>query len=202
MKKVFSLIMLLGMVVGTASAAPYYQSTPTYGAVVSYDWQPVYSIEGVYSFADKDGIPDTAGARLNFSLYSNAAEKLRHQFGITLGYESGKEKEDGVRTTLTRVPLTLGYDLNVRLADSVMLDLGAKAGYAFGKVEERVHIWQNEETTGGFTFGLGAGIKVQCSESIYVKVGYEFGRTYFQDYGESHLNFGQHSIILGAGAVF
>ncbi len=203
MKKVLSLIALLGMTVGTASAAPYHLATPTYGAIVSHDWQPVYSLEGIYNFSDRDEVPDTAGARLNLSLYSDAAEKLRHQFGLTLGFDSGKDKENGTRTTLTRLPLTLGYDLNIRLTDHVLLDLGAKAGYAWGKVEDRgADGISNDDEVGGFTFGLGAGIKVQCSDSIYVKVGYEFGRTFYQGYNEGRLNFGQHGIVLGVGAVF
>lgn len=208
MKKILSLVTLLGMMVGTASAAPYYMPQPAGGSLTPYDWQPVYSIEGVYSFVDGDSLPDTYGARLNFSLYNNAVSSVRHQFSINAGYESGSDTftEEGFRfkTELSRIPITLGYDANIVLTDHVMLDLGAKAGYAFGEIEGKTDLGSISDTIGGFTFSLGAGIKIQCSESIYVKAGYEFSRTF---YGraiddEFNANYGQHSIVIGVGALF
>ena len=156
MKKLLSLVALMGMMVGTASAAPYYLSQPASGAITPYDWQPVYSLEGIYNFSDKDKMPDTVGARLNFSLYNDAVSSVRHQFTVSLGFDRGEDEKG-----------------------------------AFDK-----------ESVGGFTFGLGAGIKVKCSDSIYVKVGYEFNRTFFRDFGTSHFNFGQHGIVIGAGVLF
>ena len=198
MKKLLSLVALMGLMVGVASAAPYYLSQPTTGAITSYDWQPVYSLEGVYNFSDKDDVPDTVGARLNLSLYNDAVSSVRHQFTVSLGFDRGEDKEEGISTTLFRLPLTLGYDANIGLAEHVFLDLGAKAGYAWGKTE----VLDYEESVGGFTFGLGAGIKVQCSDSVYVKVGYEFNRTFFRDSASSNFNFGQHGIVIGAGVLF
>lgn len=214
MKKVLSLVAILSALVGTASAAPYYLPQPAGGALTPYDWQPVYSFEGIYSFADNDKVPDTYGARINFSLYSNAASSVRHQFGITTGLERGSSDYTatyyGVADTkydveLTRIPLTLGYDINLGITDSVFIDLGAKAGYAWGTVDTSVKNADGrsfKDNVGGFTFSLGAGIKVQCSDSIYVKAGYEFSRTYFDKVGESKLNFGQHSIVVGVGFTY
>ena len=208
MKKILSLVTLLGMMVGTASAAPYYLPQPAGGSLTPYDWQPVYSIEGVYNFVDGDSLPDTYGARLNFSLYNNAVSSVRHQFSISAGYEFGSDTftEDDFRfkTELSRIPIALGYDANIVLTDHVMLDLGAKAGYAFGEIEGKADHESISDSVGGFTFALGAGIKIQCSESIYVKVGYEFSRTFygktFDD--EFNANYGQHSVVIGVGALF
>ena len=224
MKKVLSLVALLGALAGTASAAPYYLPSPAGGALTPYDWQPVYSLEGLYNFSDRDAAPDTYGARLSFNLYNTAASSVRHQFSINAGYECGdhdvrirfREQPTRVGIDLTRIPLTLGYDINLGITESVFIDLGAKAGYAWGSVENTVKEngsfegASSKDTLGGFTFSLGAGIKVQCSDSIYVKLGYEFSRTF---YGKiSHpalnggvgksLNYGQHSIVLGVGCLF
>ena len=213
MKKILSLVALLGTVAGSASAAPYYLSQPVGGALTPYDWQPVYSIEGVYNFVDGDFLPDTYGARLNFSLYNNAVSTVRHQFSISAGYEYGSDTFTGnfanhnldFKTELSRIPLTLGYDANIVLTDHVMLDLGAKAGYAWGEIEGKaVDLGSASDSVGGFTFALDAGIKIQCSESIYVKVGYEFSRTFYGKVIEDRFNanYGQHSIVIGVGALF
>lgn len=224
MKKVLSLVALLSALAGTAAAAPYYMPSPAGGAITPYDWQPVYSIEGVGNFSDRDAAPDTYGARLNFSLYNNAASSARHQFSISLGYEQGDHDVNiryndvpaKVGIELTRIPFTLGYDINLGLTDSVFIDLGAKAGYAWGSVENSMKSEgsalgvSSKDTLGGFTFSLGAGLKVQCSDAVYVKLGYEFSRTFYGkisspelNNGEGKsLNYGQHSIVFGVGCLF
>ncbi len=207
MKKVLSLVALLGALGGAASAAPYYLPSPAGGELTPYDWQPAYSIEGLYNFAAEDDEADTYGARLVFSLYSNAVSTVRHEFSLSAGYEGGTEKNQDIRVESTRIPLMLGYDANVGLTDHVFLDLGAKAGYAWRLAEfedktvepsgddldtsDKVH-------TGGFTFALDAGIKVQCSDTLYVKVGYEFSRSFYNR--KEHVALGQHSIVVGFGA--
>lgn len=223
MKKVLSLVALLGALAGTASAAPYYMPTPAGGALTPYDWQPVYSIDGVYSISDRDSAPDTCGARLGFSLYSSGIGSVRHQFTILAGYEEGTEHSSfdigeeiaKYDVDLYRIPLTLGYDINLGLTDNVFIDLGVKAGYAWGTVESKVKEagaytgYSTREHLGGFTFGLGAGVKVQCSDAIYVKLGYEFNRTYFGKVGggdfegiSRSMNYGSHSIVLSVGCLF
>ena len=52
----------------------------------------------------------------------------------------------------------------------------------------------------GFTMGVGAGIKIFCSERLYVKVGYEFNRTFIHD--ELGINLNQHVITAGIGTAF
>lgn len=224
MKKVLSLVTLLGALAGTASAAPYYMPTPAGGAITPYDWQPVYSLEALYNVSDRDAAPDTYGARASLSLYNTGSGSVRHQFSINAGYEMGDhdvniafmDAPTRVGIDLTRIPLTLGYDLNLGITESVFIDLGAKAGYAWGEVESKVKDAGSfegasaKDDLGGFTFSLGAGIKVQCSESIYVKVGYEFSRTFYGkisspvlNSGESKsLNYGHHSIVVGVGCLF
>ena len=212
MKKVLSLVALLGALAGSASAAPYYMPSPAGGALTPYDWQPVYSVEALANFADGDRVPDSYGARLNFSLYNNAVSSVRHQFGISLGIEQGSESywtalgegQTRDKVDLTRIPLTLGYDLNLGITDRVFFDLGVKGGYAWGNIDSKqealgISVGRSVE---GFTFSLGAGIKIQCSEVVYVKLGYEFSRTFFENSGTKNINYGQHSIVIGVGCRF
>ena len=214
----------MGAVAGSATAAPYYLPSPAGGALTPYDWQPVYSLEGLYNFSDRDAAPDTYGARLSFNLYNTGEGSVRHQFSINAGYEIGdhdvnipfNDEATRIGIDLTRIPLTMGYDINLGITDNVFIDLGAKAGYAWGNVESKVKESGSfeghsvKDTLGGFTFSLGAGIKVQCSEAIYVKLGYEFSRTFYgkisspdmnSGMGKS-LNYGQHSIVVGVGCLF
>lgn len=194
----------------TAMASPYYMAQPAGGALTPYDIQPVYSLEGIYSFAD-DG-PDTYGARLNLSLYSDAVSTVRHQFSISAGYSYGSESgyidTYGYDLDITHMPITIGYDLNFELTDHMMIDLGAKVGYAFGKMTLDSYSPVEgiggtvTEHMGGFTYALTAGIKVQFSETIYAKVAYEFGRTFYEGCGDASLNYNQHSIVVGVGMRF
>lgn len=210
MKKVLSLVATLAALAGTATAAPYYLPQPAGGALTPYDIQPVYSLEGLYNFVDN--APDTAGARLSLSLYSNAASTVRHQFSLNAAYEygSGNQSWDIYKAKLSseRSPITLGYDVNIALSDSVLLDLGVKAGYAFGmhevkyKEPEIYDGYKRHEHMAGFTYNLGAGIKVVLSEAITVKLGYEFGRTYYRNYGTQSFTSNQHSIVAGVGVLF
>lgn len=221
MKKVLSLVITLGALAGTASAAPYYMSSPAPSALTPYDWQPVYSLEGVYNFVNKDILPDTYGIRANFSLYSSGESSVRHQFGITLGYEQGAHTTDfscypalgvsdtfKVRREMYRIPLMLGYDVNLGITDHVFIDIGAKGGYAWGSVEDSVkeigslYGYNSKADVNGLTYALGVGVKVQFSEAIYTKIGYEFSRTFFDNADQGHLNYGQHSIVISAGCQF
>lgn len=210
MKKVLSLVAILAALAGTASAAPYYLPQPAGGALTPYDIQPVYSIEGIYNFV-QDG-PDTYGARLNFSLYSSNEGTVRHQVTLSAGYETGRETrtEDifSYKVDLERMPITLGYDVNIALTDNILIDLGVKMGYAEGVAEvtynspEEYAGMSDTEHMGGFTYGLTAGIKVELSESVHLKLAYEFGRTFFRHYGDRSINLNQHGIVFGVGCLF
>lgn len=213
MKKVYSLIATLAALAGSATAAPYYMPQPAGGALTPYDIQPVFSIEALYNVTQNKDYPDTYGARLNLSLYNNGESSVRHQVSISAGYEYGRERMEyeGIRykDCLESLPLTLGYDINISLTDNIMLDLGAKAGYAFGTETLRLTspstlMGRHEvsENMQGFTYSLGAGLKVQFSESIYMKLGYEFSRTFYDGYGNSTLNLNQHGVVLGVGCLF
>ncbi len=113
---------------------------------------------------------------------------------------------------LFMLPITFGYTLNISLSDSVMLYVGGKAGAAWtqgelsvsGTTEEGKTVSASEkEDTFGFTYSVGAGLKIQCSDSTYVHAGYEFGRTYLDlDNGSGNFIYGAHTISLGVGCQF
>ena len=196
MKKLLSIATILAALAGTASAAPYYLPSPQPGDLTPYDMQPVYAVDAFYAMGDDD-MMDTWGVRGSFNLYNDAEGTFRHQFNVGIGYEFGDEKRCGVDTDVWMAPVTAGYDLNIELIDNVLLTLGAKAGYSFGEIEADFGDGSITEDLDGFTFRVGGGIKVQCSEAVYVRVGYEFGRTY-----ADIDNFGQHIISVGVGCQF
>lgn len=192
MKKLLSIASILAALAGTASAAPYYLPSPQYGALTPYDMQPVYAIDATYAIGDGDMI-DTWGVRGSFNLYNDAEGTFRHQFNVGVGYEFGDEKVDNIDTDIYLIPITAGYDLNIELVDDLLLTLGGKVGYSMGEVETDL----GSDDIDGFTFRVGAGLKIQCSEAVYVRAGYEFGRTYTDPD-----NFGQHIISIGVGCQF
>ncbi len=198
-------MMMLGALAGTASAAPYVLPSPQTGALTPYDWQPVYSIEGIYSIAQDSDMPDSYGLRGSFSLYSNAESTFRHQFSLNVAPAWGSDDVTlagyEYDTDLFIMPVTLGYNLNIEVLDDTFLYLGGKAGYAWSNVEVSTPYGSADESAGGFTFSVGAGIKFQCSDSTYVHAGYEFGRSYLDfDYGEAI--YGAHTISVGIGCQF
>ena len=201
MKKLLSIVTLLGALSGAASAAPYYSAVPAGGDLTPNDMQPVYSIEGLYSIAANSGDPDMWGVRAGLSLYSNGGDSVRHQFGLNLAAQWGEEDyvfEDYTYTTeVFMMPVTFGYDLNLELTDNVLFYLNGKIGYAWAEVEDD---WGSADGS-GFTWSVGAGLKFQCSDAIYVKVGYEFGRTYFRE-GDLDGIYGAHTITVGVGCTF
>lgn len=208
MKKSLAISAILVTFAGAASAAPYVLPSPQPGALTPYDWQPVYAIDGIYSFSENDK-PDTYGFRGSFNLYSNAAESIRHQFSLnvtpTWGSEhyhfSFRDVAFSYKIRVSQLPVTLGYDLNIELAEDIFLDLGAKAGYTWNKATIKSAGFKNDFDMNGFTYSVGAGIKVQCSDAIYAKVGYEFGRSFLDTHGIKG-NINQHSIVAGVGVQF
>lgn len=192
MKKLLSIASILAVLAGTASAAPYYLPSPQPGALTPYDMQPVYAIDAIYAVGDGD-MMDTYGVRGSFNLYNDAEGTFRHQFNVGVGYECGDDKIDKIDTDIYLVPITAGYDLNIELADDIFLTIGGKAGYTMGEIEAD----GESDNIDGFTFRVGGGLKVQCSDAVYVRAGYEFGRT-FTDPD----NFGQHIISIGIGCQF
>jgi opacity protein-like surface antigen len=198
MKKLLSLATMLGVLSGAAAAAPYVMPSHQPGALTPYDIQPVYSIEGLYAIPDNSDDPDTAGVRLSFNLYNNAEDTLRHQFKLSVSPQWGSESySDGSSVDLFMAPVTVGYEMNIELTDSTLVYLGAKVGYAWGKIEDE---WTSE-STGGFHYSVGGGLKFMCSDTVYVNVGYEYGRTYFSE-GDVEYNMGQHIISAGVGCQF
>ena len=203
MKRVLSVLTMLAALAGSASAAGYVLPPYQAGALQPSDWMPSYNIEGLYAIGE-DNAPDAWGVRGSFSLYDDGNGAVRHQFSISIAGEFGSDsyKFEGVKINqdFWMVPITGAYDMNIGITDSVYLDLGVRAGWATGSYEESVMNLKWKEDYNGFTMGVGAGLKIFCSERLYVKVGYEFNRTFIHDDVGANIN--QHVITAGIGTAF
>lgn len=198
MKKVLSLVTMLAALAGSASAAPYVLPSPQPGALTAYDIQPVYAVDALYAMSDD--APDSWGVRGSLSLYSDAESSFRHQFSLNVAYLTGDETSHGVKADMDLIPVTLGYDMNIEITDNVMFTMGGKAGYAFGEGELKDADGKIKADLDGFTFSVGAGIKVQCSESVYLRAGYEYAKTSPNESDVDDIK--QHIISVGVGCQF
>lgn len=202
MKKLLSTMTLLGALSGVASAAPYYTAVPAGGALTPYDAQPVYSIDALYSIGAGDSDLDMWGVRGSFNLYNSGEATFRHQANINVAAQWGDLDDTNCydhpscNTDVFMLPITVGYDLNIEMTDKVLLYVGAKAGYSWAHVDSS----HGDADEGGFTWSVGAGLKIQCSDNVYVRAGYEFGRSYYG--GAIDDIYGAHTITLGIGATF
>ena len=201
MKKILSTMTVLACLAGAANAAPYVLPENQPGALTAYDWTPVYGIDALYAIGDEDTVPDMWGARASFSLYSQQRASVRHQFSLNVAYETGDKKDHGIKTDMHLMPITLGYNVHLAVTDEVAFYLGGKAGYTIGEAEFKTPGDKETIDTDGFNFTVGAGLHIQCSDAVYVRLGYEFGRTYV-DKNDVKDNFGQHIISLGVGCQF
>ncbi|MCQ2366508.1 MAG: porin family protein [Akkermansia sp.] len=204
MKKVLSTLTILAGLAGVASAAPYVLPENQPGAHTGYDWTPVYSVDALYAIGAENHTPDMWGARLGFNLYSMQRASVRHQFSLNAAYLAGEETYNdasGLKNDMHMLPITLGYHVHLALSDEVSFFLGGRAGYSIGEAELKVSRYKATIDTNGFTFGVGCGFQVQCSDAVYVRLGYEFGRTYYDDKALKD-NYGQHTISLGVGCWF
>lgn len=200
MKKIFLSAGLLTALSSVASAAPYVLPTPQYGALTPYDWQPTYQVEFLYGIASpSDTYADMYGPRLSMNLYSDQESTFRHQWSIDVAALWGSETDCGVKREQFMLPITLGYDLNIALTDSVLFYIDGKAGVATGEMK-----WKDEETgvrlakdsATDFTFLVGAGFKVIASDAIQIKAGYELQKAYFEE------TLTLHVISVGVGVTF
>ena len=182
---------------GVATAAPYVLPENQPGALTEYDCHPVYSLEGIVSFNNKS-MPDTYGVRAAFSLYSSGSGSVLHQFGINAAPQWGSETKNDTHYSVFVLPVTASYDLNIGLTDDLYLDFGAKAGYSWMDVDIRDY---GSGNIGGFTYSVGAGLKYKFSDTVWGKVGYELGRTYYSKSGVKE-NVTSHMIVVGIGCTF
>ena len=190
MKKILSVVTLLAALSGAASA---YQA----GALTPYDMQPVYSVEGLYGITKGNETPDTYGGRLNFSMYSDAASDIRHQFSLSVAGLWGSDTDEyGWDTDVQMIPVTVGYTANIEITDELLFTVGAKAGYAFTSVDYGPF----SADADGFTYSVGAGFKYMCSDAVYLQVGYEYSDTKLG--GDVDDNYSQHIISVGVGCQF
>lgn len=209
MKK--TLIALLALA-GIAAAGTEETITLQPAPQTACTWQPEFSLEYLHGYADHKSEVDTDGIRAGFSIYTNTDSKFSHQFSLNLGYEWGDDSEshDGIIAKLdeTKTSLTLGYDLNYALTEKFTVFVGAKAGWSLCDYELSVphHNFKWEEDMDGFTYSIGAGVKYQITESVHVKAGYEFNRTYYGECGpaEDRRNIIPclHIISVGVGYKF
>lgn len=199
MKKILLTSGLFAALSMSASAAPYVLPTPQPGALTPYDWQPTYQLEGLYGISSmSDTYSDMWGARLSFNLYSNQEATFRHQWSLNAAGMWGDETKDGIKRDQFMLPITLGYDLNIALADDILFYIDGKAGVAIADMT-----WKRESTGAelkedktDFTFLVGAGFKIIASDAIQIKAGYEYQRAYFDK------TLGLHVISLGVGVTF
>lgn len=210
MKTIISTIILGVGMASSAMASNYYQSAQTYGAYNAHDLQPIYSIDALHALG-KDNLFDMSGARLGFNLYSNMDESFRHQFSLNLGYLTGSDDLSYMGIAFegdaTLMPVTLGYDMNIELSDSVLLNIGGKAGVVFGDFEASLHTPMGKHSLSddqtAFTCSVGAGLKFILSEQVHLKVGYEYSRSHFDHEVRDLMGIlGQHVISLGFGVRF
>lgn len=184
-----------------AAAAPYVLPTPQPGALTVYDMQPMWGVSGVYTFSGKHELPDVYGARLHFDLYTDGYEFARHSFNMNATPQWGRERRGGYRESLFLCPFTAGYDLNMELNDSFFLYLGGKAGYALSHASVKRCRCTRSDTDGGFSYSVGAGLRYQASESVMLRAGYEFGRSYIGS-GNGKLHYTGHSVLFGISRLF
>lgn len=200
MKKFLTSAAIVAALASVASASPYVLPSPQPGALTPYDMQPMWGMDAVYTFAGDNDMPDMYGARLSFNLYSSGEDTIRHQFSINATPQYGeKDFFPGAEGTLLMVPITAGYDLNLEITDDILFYVGGKAGYAFSHSESKAFGMKASDNDGGFTFSVGGGLKIQASDAIMLKAGYEFGRTYI---GNSDYIYTGHTILVGASVQF
>ncbi len=203
MKTLLSTLGILAAIAGTASAAPYVLPSTQVGNLNSQDWQPVYSIEGIAALAAEDGGADMWGPRFSLGLYSASEGDFIHEFNVSVGAlfgDSTVTNIDMMSATMDSqlIPVTLGYDLYINIVGDLYLDLGANAGYSFGNYS--IDSWNVDESDSGATFSVGAGLLFKPSEDIYIKAGYEYGRTYYDRQKMGIIS--QHMITLSIGCQF
>ncbi len=208
MKHTLSSLSLLAALAGSVSAVPYVLPSQQPNALTPYDLQPVCGIEALYSIADDSEMPDTYGVRGSFNLYDSGEGAFRHQFNINIAATWGSEEVDyGAQykedVDMVLLPVTMGYNLNIALSDKVFLYAGAKAGYAWARTEYSNDAFSDGTDGNGFTYSAGGGFKVQCSDTTYVHIGYEFGRSYL-DYNDNYDDdiYGAHTITFGISTSF
>lgn len=208
MKKLFTIASVMAALTGVATAAPYVLPSPQPGALTPYDMQPHYGIDAIYTISGDSDVPDVYGARLSFNLYTSGSDTVRHQFSVNVTPQYGEEDVTvngyKVDEDLFMMPITLGYDLNLGLTDSVLVYVGGKAGYALthNKFKVRELGYKESDDDGGFNFSVGGGLKFQASDAILIKLGYEFGKTYIDTSDDSDSIYTGHSIILGVSCQF
>lgn len=196
MKKLLSTMTLLGALSGAAVAAPYYTAVPAGGDLTPADAQPVYSIDALYTIGAGDADLDMWGVRGSFNLYNTGMGNFRHQFNLNVSPQWGELDDPDYNIDAFMLPITAGYDLNIELTEDVLFYVGGKVGYNWAQLDSPF----GDVDGGGFIWSVGAGLKFQCSDDVYIRAGYEFSRSYFK--GDIKEIYGGHTIVVGVGVTF
>ncbi len=199
MKKLHTLMIILGALAGTATATEPAATT----AATTPQWQKLVTIDVINNSATEDEFDiDTTGIRIAGSLYSISGEKHHHQFTLAIAPAWGSEEEPefDYEQDVTITPITLGYSLNYDIDDKIVVYAGAKLGYIKATIEDN-YGWEDDAT--GLTYGFGFGIKYMCTDKIFVQAGYEYNcaTLEFNDI-EEEVDYGSHTISAGVGFKF
>ena len=209
MKTIISTIILAAGMTSSAMASSYYQSSQKYGSYNTYDLQPICSIEGLYAIGE-GRLFDMSGARLGFNLCAMDGD-FRHQFSLKLGILKGSDDLEYMNIAFkgdaSLIPITLGYDVSIKLNDYIFLDMGANAGLSHGDFKATIHTPEGKfklsDDQTAFTHSFGVGFKFIISEETYIKLGYEYSRSFFDNEVKDVFGTLDQSIIsLGFGIQF
>ena len=206
MKK--TLIALLALA-GVAVAGTNEEVITLQPAQTACTWQPEFGIDFQHSLGTGDHEIDTQGIRASIGTTLNTNSAFSHTFSLNLGYEFGEDDASignlvAYKQEVTKITATLGYDLNYTVTDKCKLFVGAKAGYASNHYETEIpNVFSAKGTMNGFTYAVGGGVKYQVSESVHLKAGYEFNRSYYGNNGNvGNVIIDQHILSVGVGFKF
>ena len=205
MKK--TLIALLALA-GVAVAGTNEEVITLQPAQTACTWQPEFSLEYLHSVTEHNDEIATQGVRANFSVIRNTNSAFSHQFSLSASYEYGDEHvgvdEFQGEMDETKTTLTLGYDLNYAITDKFSVFVGAKAGYVTTDIDVKAPALNLKvsDKMEGFTYFVGGGVKYQITESINVKAGYEFNRSFMGHQSGNSVIVNANVFSVGVGYQF
>lgn len=205
MKK--TLIALLALA-GVAVAGTNEEVITLQPAQTACTWQPEISVDYIYSAAEDSEGTDTQGARINFSVIRNTNTAFSHQFSLNASHTYGDTADTMggyyIEAEGTESTITLGYDLNYAITDKFSVFVGAKAGYVTTDIDVKAPALNLKvsDKMEGFTYFVGGGVKYQITESINVKAGYEFNRSFMGHQSGNSVIVNGNVFSVGVGYQF
>ncbi|MFI3243760.1 MAG: outer membrane beta-barrel protein [Akkermansia sp.] len=206
MKKTLTFLSLMASMAssalaGTVAIAPAPVLEP---ALPEKEWNSAMAFEAVCALADQSVNPDLWGGRITFGMYksSSSNNKLTHEVNVGVAVLTGNGSCDGIGIEMEQIPLTIGYNMNYRVADKWTAFAGAKLGVTHLDLD----LEDDGNTIGdadwGFQWSLNTGLKYELRKNVDVVLSYEFRRVY-ADLDDKmpypNVNVGYH--VLSAGLV-